>query len=223
MCYQGLGGKKKRVLGEEFRPRGCCVVGGGVVVVMKIISWNVRGLGGVEKKREVSNLVREKSPIILCLQETKLSVCNYIVCNSLWNDSFVDFSYYPSMGASGGLLTLWDSKEVEVWATFCFEHVLGIQGRFIRSGEEFTIFNVYAPCDSNRQQVLWQNLSARLDSLHDKNVCVCGDFNVVRHVDERRSMGSVMSPTGSVHYNQFIVDSCLVDLPLRGRRYTWYL
>ena len=32
----------------------CCVV------VMKLISWNIRGLGGFEKKREVSQLVREK-------------------------------------------------------------------------------------------------------------------------------------------------------------------
>jgi len=39
---------------------------------MKIISWNVRGLGGFEKRREVCNLVREKKPLILCIQETKL-------------------------------------------------------------------------------------------------------------------------------------------------------
>ena len=157
---------------------------------MKIISWNVRGLGGVEKKREVSQLVREKCPLILCIQETKLAVCNNVLCNSLWNNSSVEYSYQPLMGASGGLLTLWDNKEVEVWSTIFFEHVLGIQGRFVKSRDEFTIFNVYAPCDSNRQQVLWQNLAAQLASLPDQNVCVWGDFNVVRYVEERKSVGS---------------------------------
>jgi exonuclease III len=112
--------------------------------------------------------------------------------------------------------------KVEVWSTIFFEHVLGIQGRFVKSGDEFTIFNVYAPCDSNRQQVLWQNLAARLASLHDQNVCVCGDFNVVRYVEESRSVGIGVPPFVSVNFNQFIVDSCLVDLPLRGRRYTWF-
>jgi len=31
---------------------------------MKIISWNVRGLGGFEKRREVCQLVREKKPFM---------------------------------------------------------------------------------------------------------------------------------------------------------------
>jgi len=39
-------------------------IGGGVarvgVGVMKLVSWNVRGLGGVEKRREVRKLVEDK-------------------------------------------------------------------------------------------------------------------------------------------------------------------
>jgi len=34
-----------------------------VCLSMKIISWNARGLGSFEKKREVRNLVREKKSI----------------------------------------------------------------------------------------------------------------------------------------------------------------
>jgi len=167
-------------------------------------------------------LVREKCPFILCIQETKLPVCNDMVCRSPWNDTNVDFSYQPSMGASGGLLTLWDNKEVEVWSFICFEHVLGIQGSFVKTGDKFTLFNVYAPCDSNRQQVLWFNLSVSFASLHDQNVCVCEDFNEVHCMEERRSVGSAGIQTGSTYFNQLIVDTCLVDLPLRGRKYMWY-
>jgi len=64
-----------------------------------------------------------------------------------------------SIGASGGLDMLSDRKEVEVWSSIYFEHVLGIQGRFVQIGVKFTLFNVYAPCDFNRQQVLWHNIS----------------------------------------------------------------
>ena len=40
---------------------------------MKIESWNIRGLRGHEKRKEVRKLVGEKKkPFILCLQETKL-------------------------------------------------------------------------------------------------------------------------------------------------------
>jgi len=77
-----------------------------------------------------------------------------------------------------------------VWSTMSFDHVLVILGRFVQTGEDFPLFNVYAPCDANRQQVLWNNLSNRLGFLSVQNVCVCGDFNVVRCSEERPSCGA---------------------------------
>jgi len=47
--------------------------GGGEVWVgaMKILSVNIRGLGTVEKRREIRRLVSEKRSSLLCTQETK--------------------------------------------------------------------------------------------------------------------------------------------------------
>jgi exonuclease III len=59
----------------------------GLVEVMKIISYNVRGLGGGEKRVEVRKLVLEKHPWVLCLQESKLSTVNDLVVKSFWGDS----------------------------------------------------------------------------------------------------------------------------------------
>jgi exonuclease III len=134
---------------------------------MKLISWNIRVLGGFEKMREVCQLVREKQPFILCIQETKLLVFDVTVCKSIWGDGNVDFSFQPLMGASEVLVTLWDTKEVEVWSSMSFEHVLVIIGRFLKTIEEIVLFNVYAPCDVLQQQTLWTNLSDRLGSLND--------------------------------------------------------
>jgi exonuclease III len=141
---------------------------------MKLVSWNVRGLGGVEKRKEIRRLVGEKNPFILCVQETKLSVCDDSLCNSLWGDSSCSFSYRPSVGASGGLLIMWDAKEVEVWSSGCQNYVLNIHGRFIRTNEEFYLFNVYAPCEQREKHELWVSLSERLQLLGGKKVCVCG-------------------------------------------------
>ncbi|GAU27940.1 hypothetical protein TSUD_146550 [Trifolium subterraneum] len=90
--------------------------------------------------------------------------------------------------ASGGLLSIWDSSEVEVWSTESREHVLWCHGRFIKSNEEFYVANVYAPCDARAKQRLWDSLSFRIQSLGRQRVCVCGDFNVVKSLDERRSL-----------------------------------
>jgi exonuclease III len=73
---------------------------------MKIVSWNVRGLGRVDKRNEVRKLVREKHPLVVCLQETKLQACDVSLCTAVWGSSPFGFSFRPSSGASGGLLTI---------------------------------------------------------------------------------------------------------------------
>ncbi|GAU43582.1 hypothetical protein TSUD_27840 [Trifolium subterraneum] len=75
---------------------------------------------------------------------------------ALWGNSPHDFSYRPSVGESGGLLSIWDSNEVEVWSTESRENVLWCHGRFIKS-------------DAGGQRV-----------------CICGDFNAVKRLEERR-------------------------------------
>jgi len=193
-----------------------------LVCVMKLISWNVQGLGGIDKRREVRRLVGEKSPSILCLQETKLSVCDDFLCNSLWGDSNHSFSYHPSVGASGGLLIMWATKEVEVWSSGSQEHVLYIQGRFIRTNEEFYLFNIYAPCELHAKQALWGSLSTRLQLLSGANVCLCGDINSVRDVEERWSKRGNNVVYDFNNFSHFIDANGLIDLPLCGRRYTWF-
>jgi hypothetical protein len=140
---------------------------------MKIASWNVRGLGRVDKRKEVRKLVGEKHPLIVCLQETKLQACDDFLCTSVWGDSPFGFSFRPSVGASGGLLTLWDTTEVEVWSSISHDHALWCHGQFLKTGEEFWVVNVYAPCDFRAKQRLWDSLSLRLQPLRGMRVCVC--------------------------------------------------
>ncbi|GAU49521.1 hypothetical protein TSUD_407540 [Trifolium subterraneum] len=149
------------------------------VCLMKIISWNVRGLCGLEKRKEVLKLVGDLNPLILCLQVTKLQTCEDFLCSTLWGNPPHTFSYRPSVGASGGLLTIWDSSEVEVWSTESRDHVLWCHGRFTKSREDFSVANVYAPCDDGAKQGLCESLSALIQSLGRRRVCVCGDFNLL--------------------------------------------
>ena len=130
----------------------------------------------------------EKKPLILCLQETKLGVCDGKLTLMLWGDANHAFSFRPSVGASGGLLTVWDTLEVEVWSSFSQDNVLIIHGKFIRTNEMFHIFNVYAPCEARARQLLWGALSVRLQLLQGSKVCVCGDFNAIRRPEERKSL-----------------------------------
>jgi len=59
------------------------------------------------------------------------------------------------VGASGGMLIMWDSVEVEVWSSVSQDHMLQVHGRFIKTNEEFHLFNIYAPCEARPKQELW--------------------------------------------------------------------
>lgn len=69
---------------------------------MKLVYWNVRGLGALEKRREVHLLVGEKLSSILCLQETKMQCCDDFLCACVWGSNPHSYSFRPSVGALGG-------------------------------------------------------------------------------------------------------------------------
>jgi len=171
-------------------------------------------------------LVGEKLPWIVCLQETKLSAFDSSIVTSLWGNSSFNFSFRPSEGASGGLLIMWDNKEVEVWSSVNRTHFLLIHGRFVQSNEEFYLVNVYAQCGSRDKEALWVSLLAQLLLLRGQRVCVCvclcGDFNVVRNTEERRSVRRDHVSNDHAAFNSFIEDNRLLDLPLLGRIFTWF-
>jgi len=144
------------------------------------------------------------------------------VCSTLWGTSPHGYSFRPSVGASGGLLIMWAKGEVNFFSSFCFDHVLEVCGRLLKSNVDFVLFNVYAPCDARGQNVLWESLTNILANFDGSNICVCGDFNVVLGSEERRSVTSYNSLEGVYSFNNFIERSALVDLPLIGRQFTWY-
>lgn len=112
--------------------------------------------------------------------------------------------------------------EVEMWSSVSRDHVLWCHGRFLKTGEEFWVANVYAPCDLGAKQRLWDSLSSRLQLLSGLRVCVCVDFNAVRSTNERHSSSERQRPPDHIAFNRFIDDNFLVELPLCGRMFTWY-
>ncbi|GAU25950.1 hypothetical protein TSUD_16880 [Trifolium subterraneum] len=70
--------------------------------------------------------------------------------------------------------------------------------------------------------MLWSDLDRKLHQ--DSNVawCVLGDFNVVRSHEERVSRISRGASEEFEPFNHFINNNALIDLPLCGRKFTWY-
>jgi hypothetical protein len=70
--------------------------------------------------------------------------------------------------------------------------------------------------------VLWDFLSPWLLGLGGKKISVCGNFIAVRCVGERRSSRDGYVSLDYIPFNQFIDNNVLVDLPVCGRKYTWF-
>jgi exodeoxyribonuclease-3 len=147
---------------------------------MKLLSWNVNGLGSVLKKGFTDFLSAEQ-PDVLCLQEIK---CTEADCASLWTTQYAS-SWNPAQkkGYSGTALF---SKEQPANVRFGIEGKADDEGRVITADfARFFLVNVYCPNSKGdlsrlpyRQQ--WdQELLAHLKSLEQtKPVVVCGDLNV---------------------------------------------
>jgi exonuclease III len=72
------------------------------------------------------------------------------------------------------------------------------------------------------RNLLWDSLTVRLQLLKGTKVCLCGDFNAIRSREERRSVSAGQFASDFSHFNAFIENNVLVDLPLGGRNFTWF-
>jgi exonuclease III len=86
------------------------VVRGAAMISMNfnILTWNVRGLNEGRKRLKIRNLLSKWKIDIVCLQETKLKMVSNQIVHSLWRCPYKEWCHVDSIGASGGILLMWD-------------------------------------------------------------------------------------------------------------------
>ncbi|GLU11324.1 hypothetical protein SLE2022_280790 [Rubroshorea leprosula] len=186
---------------------------------MKFLSYNVRGLGGSVKRKEVGRVVRIERPDFLFLQETKLQKVDESVCRGLWYSDECDWVMKESIGASGGSICVWNNVNFVKLGEFVGDGLLGIEGIW-GSGKVLCYFvNVYASQDRCKKARLWEELGTMV---MEKGGCwmIAGDFNAVKCPEERRGRTGVCPEMEE--FNVFIESTGLVDIKLANRRFTWY-
>jgi hypothetical protein len=130
---------------------------------------------------------------------------------------FDKFDFIPSAGASGGILVLW-----------CNSLFLGLTvdkksfGLTISFTSQFNstwkLATVYGPCQNPERSdfVQWLHSHSIAD---DENWIFLGDFNFNRSLEDGNKPGGSMSDT--FIFNNLIGHQGLVELPLKGRAFTW--
>ncbi|KAH7660831.1 Exodeoxyribonuclease III protein [Dioscorea alata] len=79
---------------------------------MKILSWNVRGLGRPSKRHLVKDFIFSSRADVVCLQESKLQDLHTSTWRSIGGSRLNTFDFLPALGTSGGIIIAWDSSQV---------------------------------------------------------------------------------------------------------------
>ena len=74
----------------------------------RVLCWNVRGLNSEDRQRDVRAKIEESKCSIICLQETKVEHFDLRSIRAFFLRRFDRFAFSPSVGASGGILVIWN-------------------------------------------------------------------------------------------------------------------
>uniref|UniRef100_A0A2N9HC19 Reverse transcriptase zinc-binding domain-containing protein n=1 Tax=Fagus sylvatica TaxID=28930 RepID=A0A2N9HC19_FAGSY len=169
---------------------------------------------GISKPGVVSGKDKSRVP----REETKLTAVTQGLVRSLWRCKYVDWISLDSIGASGGIILMWDRRVVDRVdeAIGCFS--ISCRFREVASGFEWVFSGVYGPNRAVERRLMWDEL-AGIDTMWAVPWCVGGDFNLVRYPTER--VGSSDLSSSMRDFLDFIFSMGLFDLPLEGGNFTW--
>lgn len=186
---------------------------------LKILCWNVRGLGDVNKCDVARNIIKNSRCDVSCMQELKWNTfdCRYVnrVLPSFFDKNCV---MRIANNSKGGLLIAWkrNYKLLNSWGS---EHTISALLEQMSTGWKFLITNVYGPSDDDASKLEFINELRSIHSLITSPWALLGDFNLVRWYVDRsadlRGYGLMCA------FNDLVRDLGLMDVELSNRSYTW--
>ena len=111
-----------------------------------VLCWNIRGLNSEKKLLALSNAISVSGRAIVCLQETKKPLIDLAFIKTCCPKRFDKFAFVPSRGASGGLLTIWNSSVFTGDVATSHDFVLGVKFTSTLSTQSWTLYHIYGPC-----------------------------------------------------------------------------
>src|SRR4051812_19526248 len=183
-----------------------------------VLSWNIRGLNSEPKQLALRNAIVTSGCAIVCLQETKKTSFDLAFIKTCCPRQFDCFAFVPSRGASGGTVTIWKSSMFTGAVLFSDHFALVTQFISTQSQQSWTLASIYGPCTGD-DRVTYTNWLYDLDIPASQDWLLLGDFNYICAPDNRNK------PDGSVSdmftFNDIIRAQNLIELPVKGRAYTW--
>ena len=132
---------------------------------MKIMFWNVRGMGKSSRRSLVKDHIISDSLEVVALQETiKQNFEDWELRELAGNQ---DFSWFwsPSKGHSGGMMIGINLGNLEVEDQVYETYFMGVLVRNRNTNHRYWVINVYGPAQHNFSNIFLQELSSFCSSL----------------------------------------------------------
>jgi exonuclease III len=136
----------------------------------------------------VRSKINESDCDIICLQETKCDTFDWSLIRKFCPKRFNSFAFSPSIGASGGIIVLWNSSIFDGLLLEVKRFGIVIKFTSSHNSESWTLCCVYGPCKGEEKQqfVSWLY---NLKISGCENLLLLGDFNFTRAHDNRNKPG----------------------------------
>lgn len=119
-------------------------------------------------------------------------------------------------------MVLWNAEKFNCSSWWFMEGAVVVNGFWGRERVRCCIISVYALSLLEERLSLWERLISVVHQFEDYCICLGGDFNSVRYEDERSGTSNTINRRDIRAFDEFICEANLIDLPLHGRKYTWY-
>ena len=129
-----------------------------------ILNWNVRGINSQIRWDDIRAKIDESNCGIICLQETKRDFFDQAYLRNFSPRRYNQFAYSGSVGLSGGIITIWNGSVFNGSACYSENHALGVSLTSKASGNVWSLYNIYGPCQGN-DRVLFTDWLYDLDIL----------------------------------------------------------
>lgn len=119
---------------------------------MKIVSRNVRGLGGESQRMVVEEQLRWQKVQIVLLWETKLKKVSDSIIKEVWGSRFINWVAVDAVGYSEGMPVLWDKRSVSIINSRKDLFSPSVLMEDLDNKSKWLITSVYGPNEKQRRQ-----------------------------------------------------------------------
>lgn len=151
--------------------------------------WKIRGINSQAKWDALRDKISESAASIVCLQETKREVFDAAYLRKFCARNLNHFAFSPSVGASGGLLTIWNSNLYRGTLVHHNSFSITVKLDCNLSRKSFHLTNIYGPSNSVDKGafIFWLY---NLDTTPFDDWILAGDFNFIRCLENRNRPGA---------------------------------